>query len=168
MQIVMENFRRVICYNMKLSGGWMNDWSWICVSPSDDSELLMSPRATGLVERLAIPGKVRRHPERKKWKKRTWTWKIQTPAGRTNANSKKCFCENKPIIGDNSLLYRYLSKDKFYYRIRNVKFDVVVEPRLNAIVISSNPDWVDWLIDWLYNQSINQSKGFKIINQSSC
>jgi hypothetical protein len=28
--------------------------------------------------------------------------------------------------------------------------------------------WIDWLIDWLYNQSINQSKGFKIINQSSC
>ena len=36
------------------------------------------------------------------------------------------------------------------------------------LLVSSNPDWVDWLIDWLYNQSINQSKGFKIINQSSC
>ena len=33
-------------------------------------------------------------------------------------------------------------------------------------LLLSNPDWVDWLIDWLRSQSNNQSKGFKIANQS--
>ena len=47
-------------------------------------------------------------------------------------------------------------------------FDIPTVNGSPADLLSSNPDWVDWLIDWLYNQSINQSKDFKIINQSSC